>query len=30
MSDDVPVVLVGRQVIHGFDPGGVSAALASR
>lgn len=29
-ADGIPVVLVGRQVIHGFDPGGVSAALASQ
>lgn len=26
----VPIVVVGAQVIHGYDPDGVSAALASR
>jgi glutaredoxin len=27
-ADGVPVVLVGAQVIYGYDPDGVSAALA--
>lgn len=29
-ADGVPVVLVGRDVIYGYDPDGVRAALASQ
>lgn len=29
-SPGVPVILVGSEIIYGYDPDGVSAALASR